>query len=75
VLPVVDALLIGQHVEGTILSVLRDVSRMPNVYAAHQRLSAAGVRVLGAVVNGVRSELYGAYRYPSNPAAGAEKQT
>jgi hypothetical protein len=37
------------------------------VYAAHQRLCAAGVRVLGAVVNGVRGELYGAayaYGYP-----------
>jgi hypothetical protein len=47
-----------------ILSVLRDVSRMPNVYAAHQRLTAGGVRVLGAVVNGVRGDMYGAaYAY------------
>src|SRR5205823_7789267 len=63
VLPVVDPLLIGQLADGTILSVLRDVSRMPNVYAAHQRLTAGGVRVLGAVVNGVRGEAYGA-AYP-----------
>jgi succinoglycan biosynthesis transport protein ExoP len=64
VLPVVDPLLIGQLVDGTIISVLRDVSRMPSVYAAHQRLIAAGVRVLGAVVNGVRGEAYGtAYPY------------
>ena len=63
VLPVVDPLLIGQMVDGTILSVLRDVSRMPSVYAAHQRLIAGGVRVLGAVVNGVRGEVYGA-AYP-----------
>jgi succinoglycan biosynthesis transport protein ExoP len=64
VLPVVDPLLIGQLADGTILSVLRDVSRMPNVYAAYQRLTAGGVRVLGAVVNGVRSEAYGtAYPY------------
>ena len=54
-LPVVDPLLIGQLADGTILSVLRDVSRMPSVYAAHQRLTAGGVRVLGAVVNGVRA--------------------
>jgi capsular exopolysaccharide synthesis family protein len=72
VLPVVDALLIGQHVDGVVLSVLRDVSRMPNVYAAHQRLSAAGVRVLGAVVSGVHSEHYGAYAYPYQSAAGPE---
>jgi succinoglycan biosynthesis transport protein ExoP len=64
VLPVVDPLLIGQHTDGAILSVLRDVSRMPNVYAAHQRLTAGGVRVLGAVVNGVRGDMYGAaYAY------------
>lgn len=69
VLPVVDPLLIGQHVDGAILSTLRDVSRMPSVYAAHQRLTAGGVRVLGAVVNGVRGELYGAYPYrPTTPA-------
>jgi polysaccharide biosynthesis transport protein len=75
VLPVVDPLLLGQHVDGTILSVMRDVSRMPSVYAAHQRLTTAGVRVLGAVVNGVRGELYGAtyaYRYGS-PAAATPK--
>jgi capsular exopolysaccharide synthesis family protein len=66
VLPVVDPLLIGQLADCTILSVLRDVSRMPNVYAAHQRLKAVGVRVLGAVVNGVRGESYGAaYPYRS----------
>jgi capsular exopolysaccharide synthesis family protein len=63
VLPVVDPLLIGQLADGTILSVLRDVSRMPSVYAAPQRLTAGGVRVLGAVVNGVRGEAYGA-AYP-----------
>lgn len=69
VLPVVDPLLIGQLVDGTILSVLRDVSRMPNVYAAHQRLIAGGVRVLGAVVNGVRGEAYGAI-YPYRQQVG-----
>jgi len=63
VLPVVDPLLIGQQADGTILSVLRDVSRMPSVYAAHQRLLAGGVKVLGAVVNGVRGEAYGATYY------------
>ena len=69
VLPVVDPLLIGQLADGTIISVLRDVSRMPNVYAAHQRLTAGGVRVLGAVVNGVRGEAYGAYPYRSRVGA------
>jgi capsular exopolysaccharide synthesis family protein len=69
VLPVVDPLLIGQLVDGTIMSVLRDVSRMPTVYAAHQRLISGGVRVLGAVVNGVRGEVYGA-AYPYRQRVG-----
>lgn len=53
VLPVADALLVSQHVDGVILSVLRNVSRIPRVREAHDRLSTLGVRVLGAVVNGV----------------------
>jgi polysaccharide biosynthesis transport protein len=70
VLPVVDPLLIGQIADGTILSVLRDVSRMASVYAAHQRLIAGGVRVLGAVVSGVRKEAYGT-DYPYRQRVGA----
>jgi capsular exopolysaccharide synthesis family protein len=71
VLPVVDPLLIGQHIDGAIISVLRDVSRMARVYAAHQRLVNGGVRVLGAVVNGVRGEMYTGkygYKYASRSA-------
>ncbi len=52
VLPAADSLLIGQHVDAAILSVLRDVSQTPRVYAASQKLGALGIRVLGAVVNG-----------------------
>jgi capsular exopolysaccharide synthesis family protein len=74
VLPVVDPLLIGQHVDGTVLSVLRDVSRMSRVYAAHQRLTAAGVRVLGAVVNGDRGEHYGA-KYGYGPQVSNEPKS
>jgi capsular exopolysaccharide synthesis family protein len=75
VLPVIDALLIGQHTDGTLLAVLRDVSRMAGVYAAHQRLTAGRVRILGAVVNGVRGGVYGAaypYRARHQPSAAAE---
>jgi capsular exopolysaccharide synthesis family protein len=61
VLPVVDPLLLGTWADGAVISVLREKSRMPLVYAAFQRLSAAGVRVLGTVVNGVHGEQYGAY--------------
>jgi capsular exopolysaccharide synthesis family protein len=54
ILPVVDPLLLGQHVDAAILSVLRDVSRLPSVYAAYERTAAFGIRVLGAVASGFR---------------------
>jgi capsular exopolysaccharide synthesis family protein len=52
VLAATDALLIGQRVDAVLLSVLRQVSQMPQVYAAAQRLGTLEIRVLGAVVNG-----------------------
>jgi succinoglycan biosynthesis transport protein ExoP len=59
VLPVADTLLIGQHVDGVVFSILRDQSRLPRVYAAYQRLAMLGVRMLGAVVHGARGDSYG----------------
>lgn len=56
VLAATDSLLIGQCVDAVILSVLREVSQMPRVYAASQRLTTLGIRVLGAVVNGADPE-------------------
>jgi capsular exopolysaccharide synthesis family protein len=56
VLATADALLVGQHVDAVILSVLRDVSQVPPVSAALQRLTSLGIRVLGAVVNGAGPE-------------------
>ncbi len=56
VLAATDSLLIGQRVDAVILSVLREVSQMPRVYAASQRLTTLGIRVLGAVVNGADPE-------------------
>jgi capsular exopolysaccharide synthesis family protein len=53
VLAVVDTLLVGQQVDAAIFSILHEVSHSPSVYAAHQRLESLGVRILGAVVNGV----------------------
>jgi capsular exopolysaccharide synthesis family protein len=52
VLQVADPLLIGQHVDAAILSAQCDISKMPNVYDACERLKSVGVVVLGAVVNG-----------------------
>jgi capsular exopolysaccharide synthesis family protein len=56
VLPAADTLLLAQRVDTVILSVLREVSQAPRVYAASQRLAALGIRVLGAVVNGADPE-------------------
>ncbi len=56
VLPVADSLLLGQHVDGVIFSVLRDVSRVPAVYAAQQKVANLAIRSLGAVMIGAKSE-------------------
>jgi succinoglycan biosynthesis transport protein ExoP len=55
-LPVADSLLLAQHVDGVLLSVLRNVSRAPAVHAAQQRLAGLGVRTLGAVMIGADGE-------------------
>ena len=48
-----DALLLGQLSDLAILVTMRDVSRVPLVSSAVERLRSVGVRVLGTVVNGV----------------------
>jgi len=64
VLPVADALLIGQHVDAVLFSIMRDVSRIPKVHAACERISSLGIRMLGAIVTGEQSDFYGnAYQY------------
>ena len=57
VLPVADSLLLGQHVDGVLFSILRDVSRAPAVYAAQQKLQPLGIRILGAVMTGAETDL------------------
>jgi capsular exopolysaccharide synthesis family protein len=52
-LPGVDALVMGQHVDAVIFSVLRGVSRSPAALAACERAGQFQIRVLGAVVHGV----------------------
>lgn len=68
VLPVADSLVISQHVDAVVLSVYRDVSRLPSVYAGYSRLERLGVRVLGVVVTGLPTESYSDYGYA--PAIG-----
>ncbi|TWU06955.1 Tyrosine-protein kinase CpsD [Symmachiella macrocystis] len=58
VLPVVDARLIGQHVDSVVLSVLRDVSCAPRISAACEILRSFKIPLMGAVVLGSRAEAY-----------------
>jgi succinoglycan biosynthesis transport protein ExoP len=68
VLPVADSSLLAQQVDGVIFSILRDVSRLPSVYAAYERLAMLRIRILGAVVNGTRGDSYGtSYTYQGGP--------
>ncbi|WP_406695893.1 polysaccharide biosynthesis tyrosine autokinase [Singulisphaera sp. Ch08] len=66
VLPVADALLIGQHVDAVIFSVMRDVSRIPMIHAAYDRLSRLGIRMLGAIVTGEQTDHYGSNYHPND---------
>jgi capsular exopolysaccharide synthesis family protein len=68
VLPVADSLLIGQHADAVLLTILRDVSCIPAVHAAKERLAVLGIRTLGAVVVGERASAYGRYGTNATPA-------
>ena len=48
--------LLNVNVDAVILSVQREISRSPLVYAAMQRLTSLGINVLGAVVGGMDPE-------------------
>ena len=48
-----DTLLLGQLSDVAIVATMRDVSRVPLISAAIDKLRGVGVRVLGTVVNGV----------------------
>jgi capsular exopolysaccharide synthesis family protein len=63
VLPVPDAMMIGQHADAAILAVLRNVSRLPAVFAAQQRLASLDIPILGAVVIGESVHTYGIKPY------------
>jgi capsular exopolysaccharide synthesis family protein len=53
VLGLSDTLSVGQYVDGAILTVLRDQSEIRKVYQAAELLKSLGIRLIGAVVNGV----------------------
>jgi capsular exopolysaccharide synthesis family protein len=79
VLPVADALMVAQQADGVLFAILREVSRLPKVHEAYQKLASLGVRMLGAVVNGTSGEVYGyGYGYGSSsryvaPAPGRDR--
>ena len=62
VLSASEALIIAKAADGAILCTLRERTRAPQVTLARQRLEAAGVRILGAVLAGVPARSY-AYKY------------
>jgi capsular exopolysaccharide synthesis family protein len=65
ILPVVDTRLIAQHVDTVVLSVLRDVSCVPQVRAAGELLRKFAIPILGVVVTGSRGDAYpGSYGGP-----------
>jgi capsular exopolysaccharide synthesis family protein len=56
VLGMSDALIFGQYSDGAILSVRRDESQMPKIHQAAELLRGVGIRIIGAVVNGVQAK-------------------
>ena len=50
VLPVVDARVVGQHVDGVIMSLIRDVSQLPQVVKACEIMKSYGATIIGTVV-------------------------
>ena len=72
VLAATDSLLIAQHADAVIVSLMRDVSQMHNVHAACQQLNTLGIRVFGAVVSGMPAKTFGqAYQPVQKEAAAA----
>ena len=53
VLGLSDSISLGQHVDGAILTVLRDFSEIRKVYQAIDLMKSMGIRLLGSVVNGM----------------------
>jgi Mrp family chromosome partitioning ATPase len=56
-----ESLALARAADGVVLSVMRDVSRLPDVLACHERLLATNARVLGAVVTGDSPAQYASY--------------
>ena len=68
VLPVADALILGRWADGAVMASRYDASRLPLVERANRQIIAAGIPVLGVVVNGMKGQdqAYGNYAYNYN---------
>jgi polysaccharide biosynthesis transport protein len=55
-LPVADSLLLAQHADAAVFSILKDVSQLPKIQSAYERIRSLGVPILGAVVSGTNVE-------------------
>ncbi len=76
VLGLADTLSIGQYVDGVVLTVLRDQSEVRNIAQAAELLRGLGIRIFGAVVNGVPVKADRRIaRLHRNPAAKPQKLT
>jgi capsular exopolysaccharide synthesis family protein len=62
ILPVADTLLVAQYVDGVIFSILQDVSQLPKVQMAVEKLLQLNIPLLGAVVSGIKPDIQ-AYGY------------
>lgn len=55
ILPVADPLLIAQHTDGVIFSLMHQVSRVCSTRDALEKLNALNIQTLGAVMNGTKA--------------------
>jgi polysaccharide biosynthesis transport protein len=71
VLPVPDALILGQWADGAVLAARFDRSRFPQVERARRQLDNAGIAILGTVITGMRhtDSYYGRYSYSRQRSA------
>ena len=72
---VADSLAIGQHVDSSLLAVFSDVSHIPSVRTACERLSSVNVPIAGAVLTGQKASRYSkydTYTYEGGSRAGAQ---
>jgi succinoglycan biosynthesis transport protein ExoP len=75
ILPIADAALIAKQTGAYVQAVLKGVSTLPQVFAAHERLQGLGVPTFGVVVAGVRGLGYGGdYKYHRNRRGPASRQ-